>query len=867
MSLYTHRTVFPNGFTLLVREDRAAPVVAMVTRVRAGYFDEPDAEIGIAHVLEHMYFKGTPTRGPGEIATATKEVGGWLNAHTIYDATTYITVLPSESWDRGLAIQFDAFAHSLIDADELRRELEVIIQEAARKEDTPATVTAETLYEVLHDTHRMRRWRIGREAGLRTFTRDMVHGFYRNWYTPSNTILAIVGDVDSVAVEATVGACYGALPARDPMPDAGPEEARWHGARYRALNGDVQQAHTTFGWRTVGSLHPDTPALDVAAGVLSTGRASRLYRAVRERGLAMTASAYHYTPTQLGVFAVGVVGADATIGDATAAAWQQVRALQNDGPTDNELARVKHVMHTRRLRADESMEGQASEMVAWESLGGADVGAAWWSAVDGVTSDDVRRVLNKWCMSDSVAVVSYRPQGTAPLGATGPALLEAWNASVVEPLAFESRDRVIVSPIPAVVSAETRVGDVHVFRTAQGVPVLVRRKHGAQLIHMGCWVQGGAISEPLAQAGLTSLMARASVKGTETRTAEQIAEDAERIGGGVSASASKEFVGWSISTPTADAPAAATLLADVVQHATFAVDAVASERAQMLTGLQSRRDDMVRQPLAVARRALFGSHTFGIDAQGTEESVASLTADAVKSWHAQAVLAGDSVLAIIGDAEPAVLAEMIAREFSLLRPGTQSHSAAPPPPAEPIELIDQRAKQQSAVAMLFRGPSRQDPARYAAALMTGIASGLGGRFFEALRSRQSLAYSVFVNNTTLRDAGMISAYIACAPERELEARAGLLAEFAAMRDAPVSIEELERARSYAIGMHALRQESAGSQLSEMVDAWASGTGLQELDHYVPMLRAVTSADVQNVVRVWCDPARRVEAVVRGVGKS
>ena len=97
MSLYTHRTVFPNGFTLLVREDRAAPVVAMVTRVRAGYFDEPDAEIGIAHVLEHMYFKGTPTRGPGENATATKEVGGWLNAHTIYDATTYITVLPSES--------------------------------------------------------------------------------------------------------------------------------------------------------------------------------------------------------------------------------------------------------------------------------------------------------------------------------------------------------------------------------------------------------------------------------------------------------------------------------------------------------------------------------------------------------------------------------------------------------------------------------------------------------------------------------------------------------------------------------------------------------------------------------------------------
>lgn len=867
MSLYTHRTVFPNGFTLLVREDRAAPVVAIVTRVKAGYFDEPDSEIGIAHVLEHMYFKGTPTRGPGEIATATKEVGGWLNAHTIYDATTYITVLPSASWDRGLEIQFDAFAHSLIDADELRRELEVIIQEAARKEDTPSAVTAETLYEVLHDTHRMRRWRIGREAGLRTFTRDTVHGFYRNWYTPSNSILAVVGDVDASAVEAAVGACYGMLPARDPMPDHGPEEARWHGARYRALTGDVQQSHSTFGWRTVGSLHPDTPALDVASGVLSAGRASRLYRAVRERGLAMTASAYHYTPTQLGVFAVGVVGADSTIGEATAAAWQQVRALQHDGPTDDELARVKHVMHTRRLRSEESMEGQASEMVVWESLGGADVGEAWWSAVDAVTSDDVRRVLLKWCTSETVAAVSYRPQGSAPLDVDGSALIASWNASAVVPLTVELRNPVSVSPIPAAVCAETRVGDVHVFRTEQGVPVLVRRKHGAKLIHMGCWVQGGAINEPLASAGLTLLMARASVKGTATRTAAQIAEDAERIGGGVSASASKEFVGWSISTPSSDAPAAATLLADVVQHATFAVDAVASERAQMLTGLQSRKDDMVRQPLAVARQALFGSHTFGIDALGTEASVAALTADAVKAWHAQAVLAGDSVLAIIGDAEPAVLAEMIARDFSLLRPGTQSHVVAPPLPAAPTEVIDQRTKQQSAVALLFRGPSRQDPTRYAASLMTGVASGLGGRFFESLRSRQSLAYSVFVSTTAMRDAGMISAYIACAPERELEARAGLLAEFAAMRDAPVGREELERARSYAIGMHALQQESASSQLSEMVDAWASGTGLHELDEYVPMLRAVTAEDVQNVVRTWCDPARRVETVVRGVAKS
>ena len=190
------RTRLPNGLTVLIRRDRSAPVVAIVTYVSAGYFDETDDIVGIAHVLEHMYFKGTPTRGVGEIAKQTKAVGGYLNAATIYDHTSYYTVLPSSGFVQGLDVQADAYARSLIDADELARELEVIIQEAKRKADNPGAVATETLYELLHDRHRIRRWRIGREPGLRALTRDALVGFYRNFYHPGNTVLSIVGDVD-----------------------------------------------------------------------------------------------------------------------------------------------------------------------------------------------------------------------------------------------------------------------------------------------------------------------------------------------------------------------------------------------------------------------------------------------------------------------------------------------------------------------------------------------------------------------------------------------------------------------------------------------------------------------------------------------
>src|SRR3954466_9905272 len=219
-----HARTLDNGLRVLVRRDASAPVVAIVTFVRAGYFDETDDVVGIAHVLEHMFFKGTPTRGVGEIAKQTKALGGYLNAGTIYDHTSYYTVLPSSGFQQGLEIQADAYARSLIDAEELRRELEVIIEEAKRKADNPGAVATETLYELLHDRHRIRRWRIGREPGLRALTRDAMLRFYRNFYHPGNTVLSIVGDVDPDEALTEVQQRYGSLPAGEPSRHPGPFE-------------------------------------------------------------------------------------------------------------------------------------------------------------------------------------------------------------------------------------------------------------------------------------------------------------------------------------------------------------------------------------------------------------------------------------------------------------------------------------------------------------------------------------------------------------------------------------------------------------------------------------------------------------------
>src|SRR5690349_9551826 len=330
------RTVLPNGLKVLIKSDFSAPVVAIVTYVSAGYFDETDDVVGIAHVLEHMYFKGTPSRGVGEIAKQTKAVGGYLNAATIYDHTSYYTVLPASGFRQGLEVQADAYANSLIDSEELARELEVIIQEAKRKADNPPAVATETLYEVLHDRHRIRRWRIGREPGLRALTRESMLHFYRNFYHPRNTVLSIVGDVDADDVMREVTQRYGMLPPGTPSRTPGPTEEGTGGFRYREWTGDIGQAQLAFGWRTPGTLDADTPRLDILATVLAGGRASRLYRAVREKKLASSVSAYDYTPTALGVFVVHAETPPECAAEAAQAVWAQLRALRDDGVSEGE---------------------------------------------------------------------------------------------------------------------------------------------------------------------------------------------------------------------------------------------------------------------------------------------------------------------------------------------------------------------------------------------------------------------------------------------------------------------------------------------------------------------------------------------------
>jgi zinc protease len=863
-----HRTVLPNGLRVLVRRDSSAPVVAIVTHVCAGYFDETDDIAGIAHVLEHMYFKGTPTRGVGEIARETKTVGGYLNAATIYDYTSYYTVLPSSGFAAGLEIQFDAYANSLIDADELARELEVIIQEAKRKADNPHAVAIETLYEVLHDRHRIRRWRIGREPGLRALSREQLLGFYRNFYRPETTILVVVGDVDPDDGLREVERRYGALPAGKPVRTPGPRENGAGGFRYREWAGDIGQTQLAIGWRTPGSAHRDTPSLDLLATALGAGRASRLYRAVRDRTLASSVAAYNYTPTELGVFVVQAESPPATAPAALHAAWQQVKAAREGGLGMLELERAKRIQESRWIRRLETMEGQANHLAEWEALGDWRLGDRYLERLLTLTTEDVRKAAERYLTPDTAGVAVYRPEAAPTLAPDGAAARELIDRGRSDPLpptgtATPTTNALVTAAGPIF---DREAAGVRVYRTSAGVPILVRQKPGAGLVHLGVYALGGAIEEGETRAGLGTLLARTAVKGTGRRSAAIIAEEAELLGGSVSGVAGVESFGWSISVPSKHARAALELLADVVTNAAYPEEAYETERAIAIADVVALRDDMYRYPMRLAAMTAFAGHPYGVPVSGTEESLRRIAVDELRTWHGARVVQSHSVIAIVGDLDPDDAAALAARELRGLVPADSPRLHRPVWPSSVRTAGEERDKAQTALAILFPSPARDDDDRFAAMMLAGVASGLGGRFFEELRDKSSLCYTVHAFQAERRVAGTFAAYIATSPEKESAAREGLLREFAKLRTDPVTDEELTRAQTYAIGTHAIRQQSGGSVLSDVVDAWLFGD-LSELDEFESQIRRVTPERMRAVAERYFDPERRVEGIVRGVGRT
>ncbi|HEX9106913.1 MAG TPA: insulinase family protein, partial [Longimicrobiales bacterium] len=507
--------------------------------------------------------------------------------------------------EMGLDIQADALKHSQIDEDELARELLVIIQEAKRKLDNPSAVATETLYEEMFDAHPIRRWRIGTEEGLRRLRRQDIWEYYRNLYRPSNIVLVVAGDVDPGRTLELIERHYGEMAPGEPVREPRPDELPRREFRLREIDGEVVHTYVELGWRTPETAHPDTAVLDLLSGILGQGRASRLYRGVRELGLATSIGAYNYTPTELGVFGISAEMQPGDTLGALEAIAREVESVRSAPASSRELERAKNLLEARLLRRLETAEGQATQLAHWQAMGDWRLAEDYQRRLLAATAEDVHRVAREYLDLDAATVLVYRPRSAPALGLGAADLRERLVAAsaTAEPVRIveatgEPAARGLGRPLP--VGSEDGVA---FFELPDGTRLGVKPRTAAPLVSMAVWFRGGELRESAELAGITALLGRVSVKGTATRTAEELAEATESLGGSISPSVGADSLGWSLSLPARHFARGFELLADVVLRPALPEPELERERRIMLADLEHIRDDTYQYPMQLLLQA------------------------------------------------------------------------------------------------------------------------------------------------------------------------------------------------------------------------------------------------------------------------
>ena len=302
--------VLPDGLTLIVKEDRSAPVASVQAWCGTGSIYEDDKlGAGLSHILEHMLFKGTKTQKASEIAQKIQDVGGYINAYTSFDRTVFWIDVPKDGVESAINILSDAMMNSTLPPEEYTKEQEVIRREFAMGFDDPDRMASLLLFATAYQKHPYRLPVIGEMEIYNQLTQEQVMQYYKSRYVPNNLTFIVVGDVDGEKIHEQLTNYFKNYPEKSLKPVFVPDEPPQLGLRQAHNEFPTELSRLSLAWHIPELTHPDVPALDLLSTILGEGRSSRLYRRVREQsGLAFSISAFSYTPGDPGLF-----GVDATV--------------------------------------------------------------------------------------------------------------------------------------------------------------------------------------------------------------------------------------------------------------------------------------------------------------------------------------------------------------------------------------------------------------------------------------------------------------------------------------------------------------------------------------------------------------------------
>jgi zinc protease len=403
-----------NGLRVLLLEDRRSPIVTVQTWYRVGSRNETRGATGIAHLLEHLMFRGTARHGPGAFARLVERNGGQDNAFTSQDVTSYYVNIAADRLDLILELEADRMQNLVLDPKIIESEREVVIEERrTRTEDDPGGFLGEEVSALAFHAHPYGQPIIGWTVDLQRITPEEIRAFYKTYYVPNNALLVVAGDFEAASVLARVRATFGAIPRGAEPPAVTAAEPAQNGERRVLVQKTAELPIVYLGYHVPNQKSPDAAALEVLSVVLAAGRTSRLYRdLIHERQLALEAggdySYFSLDPNLFWFWATPLPGQTAQVLEKELLGHME--RLGREPVSDLELTRAKNQVEASFVFQEDSVHRRASLLARFELIGGYALKDKYLESIRAVTAADVQRVAGRYFSSDTKNVGILLPK-------------------------------------------------------------------------------------------------------------------------------------------------------------------------------------------------------------------------------------------------------------------------------------------------------------------------------------------------------------------------------------------------------------------------------------------------------------------------
>lgn len=834
------RYTLTNGLTVLLEQNKNTPVISLNVAVKVGSAWEEKHQAGLSHVLEHMVFKGTKTYGPGEIAQKVEASGGALNAFTSFDQTVYYINLASRYWQTGLHLLREMVFEALIDADELKREQEVILEELRRGQDSPSSFLSENLFGLAFQVHPYGRPIIGYENTIQAQTRQSVLDYYHHWYAPNNMVLGICGDFAWSAMEDFIAKEFGAYQKRDIELPILPPEPQLTTPRTLQKKRPIQACYMSVAFPIPQFVHPDIACLDLLSQLLGENETSRFQQEIREKtGLVSGIQSYAYSPRFPGLFILHATLPMRNFKKYWPLLQKQTNWSKEHLFPEENLERAKLAVRSSLVYEKETCEGTARKWMMFETAAGNhEYEKVYLEQIEATSLRDINRVAKKyldWQQSSTAILVPQNEKDKITLGRSlaGPQRGKSGKKQPYEHL--ESSD------------------NIHLYQLQNGFRIILRENHRLPLVSLKHACLGGLLAEKPHENGITSLTMDVLEKGSKTKSALQIGEISEAMAGHVGASSGRNSWGVSATFLAQKMDLGLDLFFDVLLNPAFDAGEFKKEQKQTLDEIHQQEDSLAHLAFLNFQSLLYKNHPYGLPVIGTQKTIRELTPKKLQNHYEKNFSPRDSVIVAVGDfVGEDLLNRMV---LTLNRPFKKSakNSLVPPkqkPPTVMQKKTVHKKKEQAHVVLGFLGTTLSNPDRYAFEVLNHVLSGQGGRLFLELRDKQSLAYTVTSSLVEGVAPGFFATYIGTEPGKVDRAIAGILQELDKIRSKKVLASEIARAQSYIVGNYERNLQKNDAIAATLLYNELYQQGLREYTDYTTKILNVTGEEVLAVAQQY-----------------